>query len=63
MSFNLNKVVPWGRSLKEYDKMFQLSGEEILSKKILDCGGGPSSFNAEMTKKGGRVVSCDPLYR
>ena len=29
---------------------------------VLDCGGGPSSFNAEMTARGYRVVSADPLY-
>lgn len=62
MSFNLNNVVPWGRSLKEYSGMFRLD-EEYLKKRILDCGGGPSSFNAEMSARGGTVVSCDPLYQ
>lgn len=62
MSFRLDNVVPWGRSRKEYIRMFQLDGK-CLSKKILDCGGGPSSFNAEITRRGGSIVSCDPLYR
>ncbi len=30
----LSKVVPWGRSLNEYSKMFSLS-EDDLKKKIL----------------------------
>ena len=34
-----------------------------LGASILDCAGGPSSFNAEMTREGYRVVSSDPMYR
>ena len=42
--------------------MFSLT-EEDLSKNILGCGDGPSSFNAELTRRGGRVTSIDPLYQ
>jgi hypothetical protein len=59
---NLNEVVPWGRSYEEYVKMFNLASQE-LNGKILDCAGGPASFNAEATQKGYRIISCDPLYR
>ena len=62
MSFSLDKVVPWGRSLAEYGRMFALSDED-LAKKILGCGDGPASFNAELTAQGGKVVSIDPLYQ
>ncbi|HEY9600010.1 MAG TPA: SAM-dependent methyltransferase [Allocoleopsis sp.] len=58
----LNEVVPWGRTLKEYQLMFALS-EADLNAKILGCGDGPASFNAEMTKKGYSVVSIDPIYQ
>jgi hypothetical protein len=58
----LSSVVPWGRSLSEYKEMFSLSSND-LSKKILGCGDGPASFNAELTQKGGNVVSVDPVYR
>ncbi len=58
----LDEVVPWGRTLAEYQLMFNLS-EEDLSLKILGCGDGPASFNAEMTQKGHRVVSIDPIYQ
>lgn len=61
MAIRLDQIVPWGRSSREYELMFQLS-EEDLSSGILDCGGGPSSFNAEMTVRGHRVVSVDPIY-
>lgn len=57
----LDEVKPWGRSLGEYRRMFDLS-ETDLDKNILGCGDGPASFNAEMTARGGRVVSADPLY-
>jgi hypothetical protein len=60
--FELDQVVPWGRSFDEYVRMFALSDED-LGRTILGCGDGPASFNAEATQRGHRVVSCDPLYR
>jgi hypothetical protein len=62
MSFTLNQIVPWGRSFHEYLAMFALTQAE-LGGRILGCGDGPASFNAVLTKRGGRVVSMDPLYR
>ncbi len=62
MSFTLNQVVPWGRSFDEYVAMFALTEAE-LSSRILGCGDGPASFNAVLTRRGGQVVSVDPLYR
>lgn len=59
--FALDRVVPWGRSFDEYCRMFALS-ERDLSGRILGCADGPASFNAEATRRGARVVSCDPLY-
>ncbi len=41
--------------------MFSLSDDD-LQKKILGCGDGPSSFNAELTALGGDVTSIDPIY-
>jgi SAM-dependent methyltransferase len=60
--FTLDEVVPWGRSFQEYRQMFALSDADLASR-IVDCGGGPASFNAEAARRGARVVSCDPLYR
>lgn len=57
----LNNVVPWGRSFDEYRAMFELSDND-LDKRILGCGDGPASFNAEATDRGCRVTSCDPFY-
>jgi hypothetical protein len=62
MGFKLNTVVPWGRSFDEYLSMFALFKDD-LKKKILGCEDGPSSFNAVLTKKGGSIISFDPVYR
>lgn len=58
----LQNVVPWGRNFDEYRAMFALDAAD-LNAKILGCGDGPSSFNCELTMKGGSVVSIDPVYR
>ena len=42
--------------------MFDLTAD-ALKLAILDCGGGPSSFNAEMTRQGYSIISCDPIYQ
>jgi hypothetical protein len=59
----LQEVVPWGRSLDEYREMFALS-ETDLQGRLLGCGDGPASFNAELAALGKTpgVVSVDPLY-
>ena len=61
MGLKLENVIPWGRSLEEYVRMFNLTPED-LKLAILDCAGGPASFNAEMTGQGYNVISCDPVY-
>ncbi|EKA7352473.1 class I SAM-dependent methyltransferase [Vibrio vulnificus] len=58
----LENVVPWGRTLKEYELMFNIL-EEDKEKRILGCGDGPASFNAELTQSGRNVVSIDPIYQ
>jgi len=59
--FTLDRVVPWGRSFDEYRQMFALSEIDLRSR-ILGCADGPASFNAEASRRGVAVVSCDPLY-
>jgi len=60
--FTLDQVVPWGRSFDEYRQMFALTDDD-LGLKIVGCGDGPASFNAEATRRGSTVISCDPIYR
>ena len=61
MPFTLNDIVPWGRSYDEYVRMFAL-GDAELRLRILGCADGPASFNAEASRRGMQVISCDPLY-
>ena len=58
----LKEVVPLGRTFTEYKNMFNLHKID-LNKKILDCGGGPSSFNYEMKIQNREVTTIDPLYQ
>jgi hypothetical protein len=58
----INSAYPWGRSFDEYRRMFRLSDAD-LGRRILGCADGPAAFNAGVRRRGGRVVSCDPLYR
>lgn len=61
MVVRLQQVVPFGRSLDEYVKMFNLSPSD-LQKRILGIADGPASFNAEATQCGYAVTSVDPIY-
>jgi hypothetical protein len=61
MAMQLERVVPFGRSLDEYIRMFSLTDAD-LRKPILSLGDGPASFNAEGTKLGYQITSIDPLY-
>lgn len=58
---NLNEVIPWGRTLAEYQRMFNLTDSD-LGKRILGVGDGPASFNTEMTTDNHSVTSIDPIY-
>ncbi|MDC7224946.1 MAG: hypothetical protein PQJ60_14455 [Spirochaetales bacterium] len=62
MSISYETLVPWGRSFEEYRAMFDLSDKD-LDRRILGCGDDPAAFNGELTKRGGSVVSVDPIYR
>lgn len=62
MGVTLQKVIPFGRSLDEYIKMFNLS-EADLQSTILGIADGPASFNAEATQQGSQITSVDPLYQ
>lgn len=62
MVMKLENIVPFGRSLDEYTKMFNLSAPD-LQKRILGVGDGPASFNAEATVKGAKITSIDPIYQ
>lgn len=58
----LDNVIPWGRSYNEYLTMFELTAVD-LQKTILGCSDGPASFNAKLSRRGGRIISVDPVYQ
>ena len=58
----LDQVVPFGRSLDEYSRMFDLTVADS-KKRILGVGDGPASFNAEGTAIGYNITSVDPIYQ
>lgn len=60
--FILDKIAFFGRTLKEYEQMFNLDLSEWQGKSILDCPSGPASFIAEATAQGLQAIGCDPLY-
>jgi len=62
MAFELKNVVPWGRNLEEYSRIFKLTESDFQSR-ILSFGDGPASFNFEMTKLDRKVISLDPIYQ
>lgn len=62
MAVKYENIVPWGRNFHEYVKMFCLN-ESDMKKRIVGCGDGPASFNAEGTEKGICIVSVDPIYQ
>lgn len=62
MAMQLDKVIPFGRSLDEYRHMFSLTDAD-LEKRILSAADGPASANAELNAQGKSMVSIDPLYR
>ncbi len=59
--FELPGIVPWGRTAKEYEQFFRLD-DLAPGARILDCGGGPSSFASEYAARGYWTVSADPLF-
>jgi hypothetical protein len=61
MALSLTEIIPWGRCRREYELMFNLHPQDLAGG-VLDCGGGPASFSAEMAALGNRVVSVDPIY-
>lgn len=52
----------WSHSLTDYIAMFDLSDEDLQGS-FIDFASQAASFNAQLTASGGKVISCDPLYK
>ncbi len=61
-NFKLKDIVLIGRRFDEYYKIFDLKNVEPNVAKILDVGGGVSSFCSEGNLKGYNITSSDRIY-
>ena len=61
MGIRLKKVVLWGRSLEEYEAMFNLSNDD-LKKRVIGVADGPASANNELQHRAPHYQSVDPIY-
>jgi hypothetical protein len=58
----LRGVSFFGRTLAEYAQFFALDVAALHGRSVLDVAAGPSSFTAELCKRGIDAVAVDPLY-
>ncbi len=61
-ALQLDRVAFYGRTLAEYQKIFDFDLSAWKGSKILDCPAGASSFTAEAVNLGFEAVACDPMY-
>ncbi|HEY2493541.1 MAG TPA: SAM-dependent methyltransferase [Paenibacillus sp.] len=59
---SLSRVVFIGRTFDEYLKIFNLSEEELVGKKVLDCPAGACSFTAIANQNDMDVTATDIAY-
>jgi hypothetical protein len=59
----LNDIAAIGRTFDEYSRMFGLSSTKLRNTRILDAGGGISSFTAEANDMGLDAKSADRIYK
>lgn len=52
----------YGRTFKEYCRLFGIDGEDLVGLRILDCPGGPGSFTAVAASLADDTVAVDPVY-
>jgi hypothetical protein len=60
--WDLNRIVFIGRVWDEYSRMFDLTQEELVGRKVLDCPAGACSFTAASNQLGLDVTACDMAY-
>lgn len=59
---SIDEVYPWGHTLEDYRKIFQLTDGE-LSKRLISFADGTASVNSELMQTGRMMVSVDPIYQ
>jgi hypothetical protein len=61
-SFRLDRVAFYGRTLAEYERVFDLRLSDWSGGRVLDCPAGAASFASEASQIGMCVVACDPMF-
>ncbi|WP_438351211.1 SAM-dependent methyltransferase [Paenibacillus sp. FA6] len=62
MKLDLSRIVLIGRTFDEYMAMFNLSKEDLLGCRVLDCPAGGCSFTAIASQLGADVTATDIAY-
>ncbi|MFD1888235.1 SAM-dependent methyltransferase [Paenibacillus wenxiniae] len=62
MSLDLSRIVFIGRTFQEYLSMFNLTEQELIGRRILDCPAGACSFTAVASTLGADVTATDIAY-
>ncbi|MEW9671523.1 SAM-dependent methyltransferase [Ammoniphilus sp. 3BR4] len=62
VKLDLSRIVFIGRTFDEYMSMFNLTKEELINRKILDCPAGACSFTAMANQLGADVTATDIAY-
>lgn len=62
VGLDLSRIVFIGRTWEEYLLVFNLSKEDLLGRKVLDCPSGACSFTANANKNGINALATDIAY-
>ena len=62
VGLDLSRIVFIGRTWEEYLLMFNLSKEELVGRKVLDCPAGACSFTANANKNDVTAMAADIAY-
>ncbi|SDW24313.1 methyltransferase domain-containing protein [Paenibacillus sp. CF384] len=62
VGLDLERIIFIGRTFEEYSDIFNLTKEDLMDKKILDCPSGACSFTAIANQLGGDVTAADIAY-
>lgn len=55
-------VCVYGRTLAQYEQIFDFQATDWQGDRILDCSGGPASFVSEANALGIAAIGVDPAY-
>jgi ubiquinone/menaquinone biosynthesis C-methylase UbiE len=60
--YTIDDVAFLGRTIEEYERMFDLDSTALAGERVLDCPGGAGVFTAAVNEQGGDAVATDLCY-